>query len=230
MKRFGKIVAILLVVMILSALTLCACTEKSVLVLNYNEATGGKTQSTVSVTKGQPVGELPTPTRENHIFVGWYFGDTEIDEDTIWQTDGSAMIFAKWQYIPPVVDDFEDYGMPVIDIDLSKINVVESGKYNTMKEVGAYIYLFHKLPSNYNTSSKYVKSNYTASNKLSYGGATFQNREGLLPKKSGRTFTECDIEYRGGNRNAKRIVFSNDWLIFYTSDHYESFSILRIHE
>ncbi|UKI50346.1 MAG: hypothetical protein L6U99_02590 [Clostridium sp.] len=74
----------------------------------------------------------------------------------------------------------------------------------------------------------YVKSNHTASNKLSIGGDTFYNKEGLLPKKSGRTYTECDIAYTGGGRNSKRIVFcTKDDLYFYTSDHYESYSILR---
>ena len=35
------------------------------------------------------------------------------------------------------------------------------------------------------------------------------------------------IDYNGGkSRNAKRIVYSNDGLIFYTGDHYESFSQL----
>lgn len=124
-------------------------------------------------------------------------------------------------------DNFNDYGMNVITVTLSNINVTEKGIYNTKEEVGAYIYLYHKLPSNYSSSSNYVKNNYNAQNKLSYTGGTFQNREGLLPKASNRTYTECDIGYRGGNRNALRIVFSSDFLIFYTSDHYESFSIMR---
>ncbi|MBQ7519876.1 MAG: hypothetical protein IJU12_06130, partial [Clostridia bacterium] len=49
------------------------------------------------------------------------------------------------------------------------------------------------------------------------------------PAKKGRTYTECDIDYdldreqyRGG-RNGKRIIFSNDGLVFYTEDHYETF-------
>ena len=129
--------------------------------------------------------------------------------------------------VPPVEDDFEDYGMNVITVELDNVNVKESGIYNTKEEVGAYLFLYKKLPSNYNTNKPYVTKNYTAQNKLSYTGGVFQNREGLLPKASGRTFTECDIGYIGGNRNALRIVFSSDWLIFYTDDHYASFSIMR---
>lgn len=59
------------------------------------------------------------------------------------------------------------------------------------------------------------------------GGDVFSNREGILPKKKGRIYYECDINYQGGRRGAERIVFSNDGLIFYTSDHYESFERLK---
>ena len=58
---------------------------------------------------------------------------------------------------------------------------------------------------------------------MSIGGDRFGNREGLLPEEDDRIYYECDIDYEGGYRNGKRIVFSNDGLIFYTEDHYESF-------
>lgn len=57
----------------------------------------------------------------------------------------------------------------------------------------------------------------------SIGGDRFGNFERRLPDKKGRIWRECDIEYRGGPRGAKRLIFSNDGLIFYTADHYESF-------
>ncbi|MBQ6234284.1 MAG: ribonuclease, partial [Clostridia bacterium] len=61
----------------------------------------------------------------------------------------------------------------------------------------------------------------------SIGGGRFGNYEGLLPTKKGRKYTECDIDTRGAkSRGAKRIVFSNDGLIYYTDDHYESFTLL----
>jgi hypothetical protein len=126
-----------------------------------------------------------------------------------------------------IIKEFEDYGMEVIEIDLDDYVVTITGIYNTVEEVGIYIYLYDKLPSNYQPKSTFKKSNYTPENKLSCGGDRFYNREGLLPTRPDRFYTECDIDYRGGGRNAKRIVFSNDDLIFYTSDHYESFSILR---
>ena len=61
---------------------------------------------------------------------------------------------------------------------------------------------------------------------MSIGGDKFGNREGLLPKEDGRQYYECDVNYQGGYRGAERIVFSNDGLIFYTDDHYNSFTQL----
>ena len=57
------------------------------------------------------------------------------------------------------------------------------------------------------------------------GGDRFGNYEGLLPED--RDYLECDIDTLGAKeRGAKRIVFSEDGLIFYTDDHYESFELL----
>ena len=59
------------------------------------------------------------------------------------------------------------------------------------------------------------------------GGDRFGNYEGLLPKAKGRSWTECDVNTLGAkSRGAERIVFSNDGLIFYTADHYDSFEQL----
>lgn len=59
------------------------------------------------------------------------------------------------------------------------------------------------------------------------GGDRFGNYEGVLPDAQGRTWTECDIDtLHASKRGAKRIIFSNDGLIYYTEDHYESFELL----
>lgn len=55
------------------------------------------------------------------------------------------------------------------------------------------------------------------------GGDHFGNREGLLPAKKGRKYYEADLNYNCGRRNADRVVFSNDGLVFITKDHYQSF-------
>ena len=60
----------------------------------------------------------------------------------------------------------------------------------------------------------------------SIGGSYFGNYEEKLPEKKGRDYYECDIDYDGGYRGAKRIVYSDDGLIFYTEDHYKTFEQL----
>ena len=61
----------------------------------------------------------------------------------------------------------------------------------------------------------------------SIGGDWFGNYEGLLPRAPGRTWRECDIDtLHARSRGAKRIIWSNDGLIYYTGDHYESFTLL----
>ena len=55
------------------------------------------------------------------------------------------------------------------------------------------------------------------------GGDIWTNRQKSLPTKSGRRYFEADLNYNCGSRNADRVVFSNDGLVFVTFDHYRSF-------
>ena len=108
----------------------------------------------------------------------------------------------------------------------------EDGSYTSMSEVAAYIHTYGQLPDNYITKNEAKKLGWNAQEGnlwevapgKSIGGDTFSNYEGLLPKASGRKYYECDIDYNGGARNAKRLVYSNDGLIFYTQDHYKSYT------
>ncbi len=73
------------------------------------------------------------------------------------------------------------------------------------------------------------KNNYlddSASGYMLYGGQYF-NRNGHLPEKQGRIWYEADIDYMSGKRNSKRILFSNDGLMFITYDHYQTFVEIR---
>ena len=118
---------------------------------------------------------------------------------------------------------------------LAAISVTEEGRYTSKMEVAAYLYRFGQLPSNYITKDEARDLGWVASkgnlwdvtDEMSIGGDRFGNFEGLLPDKKGRQYYECDIDYEGGRRGAKRIVFSNDGLIFYTDNHYESFERLE---
>lgn len=109
----------------------------------------------------------------------------------------------------------------------------EDGWYYSKEDVALYIHTYGKLPENFITKSEAQDLGWTGGTVENYkegaaiGGDKFGNREGLLPKKSGRQYYECDIDTKGkGSRGAKRIVFSNDGLIYYTDDHYETFTLL----
>ena len=115
-----------------------------------------------------------------------------------------------------------------------ELTVSEDGEYTSKEEVALYIHLYNHLPSNYITKNEAKELGWVSSegnlNKVapgkSIGGDKFGNREGLLPDKKGRVYYECDIDYVKGSRNGKRIVFSNDGLIYYTEDHYETYELL----
>lgn len=55
------------------------------------------------------------------------------------------------------------------------------------------------------------------------GGDRFGNRERRLPAAAGRVWYEADLDFNCGRRGARRLVWSNDGLIYVTTDHYETF-------
>ncbi len=98
--------------------------------------------------------------------------------------------------------------------------------------IADYIFENGRLPDNFITKKEAEALGWDRSRNdvsdvapgKSIGGDRFGNYEGRLPQKSGRTWTEADANYVSGNRGAERIVFSNDGLVYYTRDHYESFT------
>lgn len=109
----------------------------------------------------------------------------------------------------------------------------EDGWYYSKDEVALYIHTYGRLPDNYVSKAEAEKAGWSGGSVEKYipgaaiGGSRFGNYEGILPKAPGRSWTECDINTNGkSSRGAERIVFSNDGLIYYTDDHYESFQLL----
>lgn len=115
----------------------------------------------------------------------------------------------------------------------------EDGIYTSKEDVALYIYTYKRLPKNYIKKkdaeklgwNKSKKNLYEVTGGKSIGGDKFANYEKLLPVVKGRTYYECDIDYAGGSRNAKRIIYADDFdeeygFIFYTGDHYKSFEKL----
>ncbi len=132
--------------------------------------------------------------------------------------EDSENVYVKSESDIPSTEEF------TLDVD---------GTYTTADDVALYIYLYDELPDNFITKSEARELGWTGGGLEDYapgmciGGDKFGNYEGLLPKEKGRSYTECDINTLGeDSRGAERIVFSNDGLIFYTDDHYESFVLL----
>lgn len=122
----------------------------------------------------------------------------------------------------------------VTETTVEKLSVEKDGRYTTPEDVAEYIHTFGTLPSNFITKKEAQKLGWDnkkgnlwdVTDRMSIGGDYFGNYEGLLPEADGRKYTECDVNYEGGYRGSERIIFSNDGLIFYTDDHYESFTQL----
>ena len=111
--------------------------------------------------------------------------------------------------------------------------IEEDGTYTTKEDVARYIHTYGHLPENFITKKQAQALGWEGGSLEPYapgkciGGSRFGNYEGTLPEKDGRTYTECDIDTLGAEkRGGKRIVFSNDGLIYYTEDHYETFELL----
>lgn len=131
--------------------------------------------------------------------------------------------------IYPTVSDPSDE----LPVEEESEKIAEDGSYTSKEDVALYIHTYGKLPQNFITKDKARSLGWEGGGLEEYapgkciGGDYFGNYEGLLPKKDGRTYTECDIDTLGkDSRGAKRIVFSNDGLVYYTEDHYESFELL----
>lgn len=109
----------------------------------------------------------------------------------------------------------------------------EYGWYYSAEDVMEYINTYGELPDNYITKEEAQTMGWEGGSIEEYlpgfaiGGDCFANREGYLPDETGRIWYECDIDtLDADSRGAKRLVYSNDGLIYYTEDHYETFILL----
>lgn len=109
----------------------------------------------------------------------------------------------------------------------------EGGEYTSAEDVALYLHLYAHLPQNFITKKDARALGWNGGGLDDYadgkciGGDRFGNYDGLLPDAPGREYHECDIDtLHAASRGAKRIVYSNDGLIYYTEDHYESFILL----
>ena len=105
------------------------------------------------------------------------------------------------------------------------------GPLEEAQRIADYFFEYGELPDNFITKKQaqalgwdnmvnYVSD--VAPGK-SIGGDYFGNYEQLLPVVKGRKYYEADCFYRGGKRNAYRIIYSTDGHVWYTEDHYNTF-------
>jgi guanyl-specific ribonuclease Sa len=114
------------------------------------------------------------------------------------------------------------------------VTVWRNGNYSSREEVALYVHAYGTLPSNYITKRKAEERGWDSRRGnlsdvlpgMSIGGSEFGNYEGRLPAEKGRKYYECDIDYNGGSRNTKRIIYSSDGLVYYTEDQYQTFAKL----
>ena len=154
-------------------------------------------------------------------------GEQTTDVGIIGGADGPTAIFVT----TPTDNPSDGTAAEPAESDTAQIH--EDGTYTTKEDVALYIHAYGCLPSNFVTKDEAKQAGWEGGSLEKYlpgkciGGDRFGNREGLLPDAPGRTWTECDINTLGASsRGAERIVFSNDGLIYYTGDHYDSFELL----
>ena len=210
LKPFKKIQALLLALVL--SLTLTACSE---------EVTNAIVDEVVDIAVSEVVDAL---TEEDA-------SSEELPDSTEYPIIEGSDISAPGEDCPNEGENApleevpeEEEARPAID---------EDGYYTTKEDVALYIHTYGRLPDNFITKKEAEALGWSGGGLDDYaygcciGGNKFGNYEGLLPEKDGRKYTECDIDtMHASKRGAKRIVFSNDGLIYYTDDHYESFTLL----
>ena len=149
-------------------------------------------------------------------------------------TNGLALLDGEAQTDEPAAPTAESaQAEAAAEPQATEASIDEAGTYTSKEDVSLYLYTYEHLPDNFITKSDARALGWSGGGLDDYadgkciGGDRFGNNEGLLPEAGGRQYYECDIDtLHKDSRGAKRIVFSNDGLIYYTEDHYESFDLL----
>ena len=100
------------------------------------------------------------------------------------------------------------------------------------QEIADYLFEHGTLPDNFITKKEAQALGWEGGDLSRYapgksiGGDRFVNYEGLLPQVKGRKYYEADCWYTGGRRNEHRVIYSSDGHVWYTDDHYQTFTEL----
>lgn len=108
----------------------------------------------------------------------------------------------------------------------------EPGPIIEPQRIADYLFEHGELPENFITKQEAKNLGWNSSYNyvsdvapgMSIGGDYFGNYQGKLPRVKGRKYYEADCWYTGGKRNQYRIIYSNDGHVWYTEDHYNTFT------
>ena len=177
----------------------------------------------VSAPADATVTEAPTADREGDEQTATEASTADPEGDA--QTATEATETAKTDTTEAVTPDAEDDAQTATSAAID-----QNGTYTTADDVALYIHTYGILPSNFITKNEAKALGWPGGSLEEYapgkciGGDYFGNYEGLLPDDD---YHECDIDTLGKNsRGSKRIIYSDNGSIYYTEDHYESFTQL----
>ena len=108
------------------------------------------------------------------------------------------------------------------------------GPEEAAQELAEYLFEHGELPENFITKKEAERRGWKTTYRyvsdlgpgITIGGDYFGNYEQKLPAVKGRKYAEADCYYQGGPRNEYRIIYSNDGHVWYTGDHYNTFTEL----
>ena len=221
---------------ILMAFALSGCKNKDDILSKNSETESTVSVTETSVTKTETSANTETEPTETSTDTEQTetTEETTFTETTAQETVSTTQMTQTETAVPPETTTAKTEKTTVTETTAEKLSVEKDGSYTTPEDVAEYIHTFGTLPKNFITKDEAKelgwdnkKGNlWDVAEGKSIGGDYFGNYEGLLPKAKGRKYTECDVNYEGGYRGSERIIFSNDGLIYYTNDHYQTFTQL----
>ena len=136
----------------------------------------------------------------------------------------------------PIVEETKGYDLKSFNYEAYNAKVYQDLKmdlqtHQSANHVIEHLQQYGKLPDEYVTKriaeTKYGWKPGTALKKGQIGGDIYRNEQQLLPTSDGRVWFEADVGINNQiSRNKQpgtRLLYSNDGLLFITTDHYKSF-------
>lgn len=141
-------------------------------------------------------------------------------------------LIASWLGIKPALHGTSPVGPTARTHNPAQGGVSDITAETAPQKVAAWIHQYHRLPDYYIRKGEARHDGWDPSDAnlcdvlpgKAIGGDHFSNREGRLPDAAGRRWYEADVNYRCGHRNADRLLYSSDGLVFLTTDHYRTFT------